>query len=463
MHRTTYAVVRARPNAGSKIPISSAITAITTNSSISVNPRRMAHYTNNPARRGPPGVPYPLPMPTIPAPSLHARHWKLDPETVFLNHGSYGATPLPTIQAQQRFRDRMEFEPVKFFMIDVEPMLDSSRRAVADFVNCDIEGLAFLPNVTQAVATVIDNLELNPGDEVLVNDHEYSACISTFTKSARQSGATVVKAELPFPTSSADAIHDAIMSRVTDKTRIALLSHITSPTALVFPAKRLTESLRARGIEVLLDGAHAPGQIPLDVTDINAHYYTANLHKWPSCPKGAAFLWVHPERRQGFEPLALSARAHLDRKDRDRFRCLFDYIGTDDYTCFLAVPEALEFMASLEGSWKALIARNHSLALQGRRLLCEALNCEPATPDDLVGTMATVVVPGVGLPSGGTAPGGYEDPLQDRLVNNHHIQVPVWSLPSQGRRLLRISCQAYNSIEQYEYLASALEQELARE
>jgi len=254
-----------------------------------------------------------------------------------------------------------------------------------------------------------------------------------------------------------------VMSAATPRTRVALISHITSPTALVFPAKRLVESCRARGIEVILDGAHAPGQIPLDVREINAHYYTANLHKWPSCPKGTAFLWVHPERREGFEPLALSSRAHLSRTDRDRFRCLFDYIGTDDYTGFLAVSDALAFMASLEGSWDKLRTRNHALAVEGRRILCDALGSEPATPDDLVGTMATVVVPGVGLPSGGTAPGKYEDPLQEKLVEKHRIQVPVWSLPSQGRRLLRISCQAYNSREQIEYLARALAEELGSE
>lgn len=402
-------------------------------------------------------------MTKLPAPSPHARHWQLDPNTVFLNHGSYGACPTAILDAQQRSRDQMEREPVRFFMLDVEDMLDRSREAVAAFVGCDIEGLAFLPNVTQAVATVIDNLVLQPGDEILVNDHEYSACISTFTKAARRAGARVVKAMVPFPTPSADAIHDAVMSAVTPRTRIALLSHITSPTALLFPAARLTESLRAKGIEVLLDGAHAPGQIPLDVRAINAHYYTANLHKWPCCPKGTAFLWVHPERREGFEPLALSARAHLDRPDRDRFRALFDYIGTDDYTGFLAIPQALDFMASLEGSWDALRARNRALTLEGRAILCDALGCEPATPDDLVATMATLVIPGVGLPSGGTAPGKYEDPLQETLVEKHNIQVPVWSLPSQGQRLLRISAQAYNSREQYQYLARALKQELAQE
>lgn len=402
-------------------------------------------------------------MATLPAPSDHAAHWTLDPEIVFLNHGSYGACPRPVLEAQTRYRDQMERELVRFFMIDIEPLLDRARRAVAGFVGCDPEGLAFLPNVTQAVATVIDNLNLREGDEVLVNDHEYSACISTFAKAARRAGASVARASIPFPLQSSDEIHDAIMESVNDRTRVALLSHITSPTALVFPVHRLVRSLRERGVEVILDGAHAPGQIPLDVRDVGAHYYTANLHKWPSCPKGTAFLWVHPERRDGFEPLALSARAHLDRSDRDRFRCLFDYIGTDDYTGFLAIPEALEFMGSLEGSWDTLIARNHTLALEARAILCDALGCEPATPDTLVGTMATIVVPGTGLASGGTAPGGYEDPLQEQLVERHRIQVPVWSLPSQGRRLLRVSCQAYNSREQFEYLARALKHELARE
>ncbi len=402
-------------------------------------------------------------MPTLPNPSTHAHHWRIDPDIVFLNHGSYGACPFPVLEAQRRYCDRMERELVRFFMLDVEGMLDTARDALAAFIGCDAEGIAFLPNVTQAVATVIDNLKLNPGDEILVNDHEYSACISTFGRAAKRAGANVVRATIPFPTKSSDDIYNAVMNAVTDRTRIVLLSHITSPTALIFPVDRLVVALRAKGIEVLLDGAHAPGQIDLDVRATNAHYYTANLHKWPCCPKGSAFLWVHPERREGFEPLALSARAHLDRPDRDRFRCLFDYIGTDDYTRFLAVPDALEFMGSLEGSWEALRARNHALALQGRAIICDALGCEPATPDDLVGSMATIVVPGVGLASGGTSPGGYEDPLQERLVEDHNIQVPVWSLPSQGRRLLRISAQAYNTPEQYEYLARALKQELAGE
>ena len=402
-------------------------------------------------------------MPTLPAPSAHARHWRLDPGVVFLNHGSYGACPVPILEAQQRYRDRMERELVRFFMLDVEGLLDAARASLAEFIGCDAEGLVFLPNVTQAVATVIDTLGLKTGDEILVNDHEYSACISTFTKAAKRAGASVVRASVPFPTKSSDEIFHAVMNAVTDRTRIVLLSHITSPTALIFPVDRLVLALRAKGVEVLLDGAHAPGQIPVDVSATNAHYYTANLHKWPCCPKGSAFLWVHPERREGFEPLALSARAHLKRPDRDRFRCLFDYIGTDDYTRFLVVPEALQFMATVEGSWEALRERNHALALRGREILCDALGCAPATPDDLVGSMATIVVPGVGLESGGTSPGGYEDPLQEKLVEKHKIQVPVWSLPSQGRRLLRISAQAYNAVEQYEYLARALKQELAAE
>ncbi len=272
-----------------------------------------------------------------------------------------------------------------------------------------------------------------------------------------------MKATVPFPTAGEDEVFDAIMSRVTDRTRLALISHITSPTARVCPVARLTAALKARGVEVLIDGAHAPGQVPVDVAAIAPTYYTANLHKWPSCPKGTAFLWVAPVRREGFEPLALSSRAHLNRTDRDRFRCLFDYVGTDDYTGFAAVPDALRFMASLEGSWDALMARNHALVLAGRRLLCDALGTEPAVPERMLGAMATVVVPGAGLPSGGTAPGRYEDPLQERLVERHGIQVPVWSLPSAGLRLLRISAQAYNSIEQYEYLADALRQEVVLE
>ncbi|MCE7972431.1 MAG: aminotransferase class V-fold PLP-dependent enzyme [Leptolyngbya sp. PLA2] len=400
---------------------------------------------------------------SLPVPSAHAKHWMLDPDVVFLNHGSYGACPVPVLETQRRYRDMMEREPVRFFMLQQEGLMDLAREAVASLVNCDMEGIGFAPNVTQAVASVIELSGLGEGDEALANDHEYSACLSTFQRYARRTGARLVKATVPFPTAGEDEVFDAIMSRVTDRTRLALISHITSPTAMVFPVARLTAALKARGVEVLIDGAHAPGQVPVDVAAIAPTYYTANLHKWPSCPKGTAFLWVAPVRREGFEPLALSSRAHLNRPDRDRFRCLFDYVGTDDYTGFAAVPDSMRFMASLEGSWDALMARNHALALAGRRVLCESLGTEPAVPEHMLGAMATVVVPGVGLPSGGTAPGRYEDPLQERLVERHGIQVPVWSLPSAGLRLLRISAQAYNSIEQYEYLADALRQEVVLE
>lgn len=395
-------------------------------------------------------------MNTLPASSSYAQHWILDPDIVFLNHGSYGATPRAALDAQQRYRNQMEREPVRFFMLDIEAMLDHARQAVAEFVNCDMEGIAFLHNVTQAVATVIDNLDIEPGDEILVNDHEYSACISCLTKAATRRGAKMIKVSIPFPTPSSEAIFDAVIGALTARTKLVLLSHITSPTALVFPVAKLVAACRDRGIETLVDGAHAPGQIEVNVNAINAHYYTANLHKWPCCPKGTAFLWVHPERRQGFEPLALSARAHLRRDDRDRYRCLFDYIGTDDYTGFLAIPDALDCMSGLAGSWQAVREHNRALALQGRNILCDALGSEPATPDELVGTMATLIVPGTGLSSGGTRPGGYEDPLQQVLVEKYHIQVPVWSLPSQGHRLLRISAQLYNSLDQYAYLATSL-------
>lgn len=401
----------------------------------------------------------------FPAPSALAGHWRLDPDTVFLNHGSYGACPAPVLEAQRRIRDRMEAEPVRFFMIDLEKLADAARARIASFVGArDPQALALTPNATIAVATVIRNTRLEPGDEVLVNDHEYMSCISEFHRHADRHGYAVKCAEVPFPVRSPDEVFEAVMAQVTPRTKLALLSEITSPTAIVFPIPRLVRALKDRGVTVLVDGAHTPGQRALDVESLGADYYAGNLHKWVSAPKGSAFLWVAPKHQKGFEPLALSSRAHIERSDRSRFNALFDYVGTNDYSPVLAAPEAIDFLASLlPGGWDELTRRNHELVIEGRNLICNALGVEPPAPDDMLASMASIIIPGLGLTSGGIKPGGYEDPLQARLVEKHRIQVPVWSLPSKGHRILRISAQLYNSREQYAYLAEALKQELAAE
>ncbi len=404
-------------------------------------------------------------MNTLPAPSALADRWAIDPEVVYLNHGSFGACPREVLEAQSRHRERMERELIRFFVDDYDPLIDASRRALAEFVRCSPEDLVFVPNATTGVTTALANLEpaLEPGDEILVNDHEYPGCLSNVRRTAARTGATIVTAPLPFPLSGPDQIEELILSRVTPRTRIALISHIAAPTGLIMPVERIAPELERRGVAVILDGAHAVGQLPnLDVSRLGASYYTANCHKWLCSPKGSALLWVRPDRQKDFRPLVLSNFAEKPKKGRKHFLTEFDYLGTSDYTPYLTVADALRVMGGMvAGGWAEVSRRNHELALRGRDVLCRALGIERPAPDAMLGSMASLPLPaGPAEPK----PTRYHDALQDALVDRHRIQVPVWSVPPPGgKRLFRISAQLYNSPAQYEYLAGALVEELERE
>jgi isopenicillin-N epimerase len=390
----------------------------------------------------------------LPAPSPFAAHWDLDPEVVFLNHGSFGACPRAVLQHQHELRRRMEQEPVLFLHRELERRLDEARAEIARFVGCDADDLAFVPNATTGVNTVLRSLTFAAGDELLVTDHEYNACRNVLDFVAARSGARVVTAAIPMPLADAQQVVDAVLARVTDRTKLLLIDHVTSPTGLVMPVAAIVHALRERGVDTLVDGAHAPGMVPLELDRLGAAYYTGNCHKWLCTPKGSALLHVRRERQAHVRPLVISHGANSPRTDRSRFRLEFDFTGTADVTPFLCVPAALRFLGSLlPGGVPALQAHNHELALAGRELLCAALGTKPPAPAAMLGSLAAVVLP----PSAAelVPPHGL-DPLQVRLFEQHRIEVPVMRWPSPPLRLLRISPQIYNSREQYEYLARTL-------
>lgn len=401
-------------------------------------------------------------MNTLPAPSPLADRWAIDPEIVYLNHGSFGACPREVLGVQSAHRARMEREAVRFFVEDYDGLFDASRGALAAFVRASPQDVVFVPNATTGVTTALANLEpaLKPGDEILVNDHEYPGCLSNVRRTAARTGATVVSVALPFPVKGTAQTEELILSRVTTRTRVALLSHITSPTALVLPVERLVPELERRGVTVILDGAHAIGQIPgLDVPRLGASYYTANCHKWLCAPKGAALLWVRPDRQEGFRPLVLSNFADRPKPGRKHLLTEFDYLGTGDPTAYMTVGDAIRVVgAMVGGGWDEVIRRNTALALRGRDILCRALGVAPPVPDAMLGSMASIPLPAPPAPRP-AAP--YHDALQVELIRRHRIQVPVWS--GGGSRLIRISAQLYNAVEQYDYLARALREELDRE
>lgn len=369
--------------------------------------------------------------------------WQLDDSIHFLNHGSFGATPRVVLERQRALRDQLEAEPVRFMVRELEPLLDTARSRLAGFLGAQSDDLAFVTNATTGVNAVLRSLDFQPGDELLTTNHGYNACTNTARFVAERTGAKVVIADVPFPVASSDQLADAVLAAVSPRTRLALLDQISSPTALVFPIDRLVKDLEARGVSVLVDAAHAPGQVPLALDATGASFTTGNLHKWVCAPKGVAFLHVRRDWQPRIRPTVISHGANSKRSDRPRFQLEFDWVGTQDPTAFLCVPAALDFMAALvPGGFPALMALNHAQAVAARATLLQAVAQPLPCPPELLGAMASIVVPG--------AP----DDLYERLFSEFKIEVPV--IPFAGKTLVRISMQRHVRPGDVPALAAAL-------
>lgn len=380
--------------------------------------------------------------------------WSLDPAVTFLNHGSFGACPQAVLDEQARLRARLEAQPVRFMARDLGGLLDAARAEVAAFVGADPADLVFVSNATEGVNAVLRSLTLAPGDELLTTSHGYNAVKNALAFVAERSGARVVVAEFPFPLDSADAVVEAVLSRVGDRTRLAVLDHVTSPTGLVLPIERLVAALRERGVETLVDGAHAPGMLPLDLNALGAACFTGNGHKWLCGPKGAALLHVRRDRQEGVRPLVISHGATAPDPSRSRFLQEFDWTGTRDVTAALCLPTAIRTLGgALPGGWPALFARNRALALEGRALLCEALGIGSPAPDAMIGSLGAVPIGAARRPASSPLE---RDTLQAALDERHRIEVPVFPSPVGPGRILRISAQLYNERSDYERLAEVL-------
>jgi len=395
-------------------------------------------------------------------PAADPRLWLIDPTVTFLNHGSFGSCPRAVLEFQQGIRERLERQPVRFLVRELEPLWDAARAALAQFVGANSDDLVFVANATSGVNTVLRSLQFNPGDELLVTNHEYNACRNALDFVAEQSGVRVVVAEVPFPLQCEDDFVLPVMEKVTSRTRLALLDHVTSQTGLVFPIERLVRELSGKGVDTLVDGSHAPGMVPLNLREIGAAYYTGNCHKWICAPKGAAFLHVRQDRQQGIRPLVISHGANSKRTDRSRFLIEFGWTGTSDPSAMLSVPEALRFMAGLlPGGWPEIMRRNHDLVLAARKLVCATLSIHPPCPDQFLGSLAALPIPDGTTTTPSKSP-LYLDAWQDQLLDVHQIEVPIIPWPEAPRRLLRVSAQLYNSIPQYEKLAGALRELVGR-
>ena len=391
-------------------------------------------------------------------PSEFAVHWTLDPAVTFLNHGSFGATPRAVLEAQDAWRARMEREPVAFFAHDLEAALDDARAALGRFLGADPDDLAFVTNATTGINIVARSLRLDPGDEIVLLDHAYPAARNTLQAAADAAGARLVTARVPFRGVTPEATRDAVLAAVGSRTRLVMLDHITSPTSLVLPVSEIVAALDDRGIETLVDGAHAPGMVDVDLSAIGATYTVGNCHKWMFAPKGSAFLHVRRDRQERVRPIVISHGATSPRTDRSRFRLEHDWTGTLDPTPWLSVPAAIDFGERLvSGGWQALRERGHRVALSTRDLLAEALDEPSLAPDEMVGAMISVPLPPTTEPRSEST---YADPVHAALLRAG-IQVAVSAWPQQPdgrrwRRLVRISCAPYVGLDDIEALAAAL-------
>ncbi|MEO0425064.1 MAG: aminotransferase class V-fold PLP-dependent enzyme [Pseudomonadota bacterium] len=393
----------------------------------------------------------------------HRDHWTLDPDIAFLNHGSFGACPRPVLAEQQAWRDRLERQPVQFFARDLAGLLDEARAPLAQFLGCAPADLAWVTNATAGVNAVLQSQPLAPGDELLTTDHEYNACRNVLDYVAARTGARVVVATLPLPIEEPAHVVDTLVRAVTANTRLLLVDHVTSQTGLVLPIAAIAKAMRERGIRVLVDGAHAPGMVPVALDTLPVDYYTGNCHKWLCAPKGAGFLWVAAQHQEEVRPAIISHGANAPTGERSRFRNEFDWNGTSDPTAMLCVPAALRFMGELlPGGWPALREQNRALALTARELLIDALGGAPLAPPEMIGSMVAHPLP----PSRDASPPTsmlYANPLQESLLREHRIEVPIVPWPAPPARLVRISAQLYNELDEYQRLVAALPDALARD
>lgn len=388
-------------------------------------------------------------------PTAHLAAYALDPGRLVLNHGSFGACLKSTLVAQAALRVELEREPTRFFEDRYPVLIEQARASVARLVDADEAGTVFVSNASAGVATVLASLEraghFERGDALLTTDHVYPACKNMLAAVAERVGAEVVVAKVPFPLRDPSEVLDAVRAAITPRTKLALFDHVTSPTGLVFPIEALVHEVQARGIPALVDGAHAPGMVPLSLRRLGASFYTGNLHKWISAPKSSAFLWAAPRFRGELHPLVVS---HGWGKG---LAAEFDWTGTFDATALFSVPDAIAGLSALHpAGLEALMAESKERALRAQGVLSAALGIERPAPASMIGTLVTVPLPPRALAA------GERDPDRDALDRELSARVPFFPWPAPPARCLRISIAPYVGDDDVQTLADWLRRRALR-
>ncbi|MEZ4667172.1 MAG: aminotransferase class V-fold PLP-dependent enzyme [Anaerolineae bacterium] len=367
------------------------------------------------------------------------QYFLLDPTVTFLNHGSFGACPIPVFETYQNWQRELERQPVEFLGRRADELLAEARAKLGMYLNANLEDLVFVPNATIGINTVVRSLQLNVDDEVLTTNQEYGALDNAWTFMCQKTGAHYIKQQMKLPVTNHDDFVDAFWTGVTPHTKVIYISHITSPTALIFPVKEICRRAKAAGILTVVDGAHVPGQLPLDLTDLDVDFYSGNLHKWLCAPKGTGFLYVRRELHHLVEPLVVS----WGWTDDASFVTQNQWQGTRDISGFLSVPAAIEFQQ--KHNWDKVRADCHALASEARGRIAELTGVEPIAPDSTEWFSQMVMCP---LPPCDVIE------LKRRLYDEHRIELPhiTWN----DGAAIRISFQGYNSADDLGRLLTAL-------
>lgn len=369
----------------------------------------------------------------------------LDPNVSFLNHGSFGATPKPVFEEYQRWQRELERQPVEFLGRRHDELMRASRTALAAYFHTEADNLVYTQNVTISMNIVARSLSLGPGDRVLASDHEYGACDRTWRFLSGECGFQYVNQPVSVPLTSRERVLEELWQGVTPRTRVIFLSHITSPTAILFPVEEICRRARAEGIITVIDGAHAPGQVELDLPSIGADFYGGNLHKWLCAPKGAGFLYARPEMQHLLKPLVVSWGYDSEKPSGSQFVDYFEWWGTRDVAAFLSVPSAIEYQQSHD--WPSIREDCHRLLRRTVGDLEQLTGLRSFYPDDSW-YMQAATVP---LPANIDVV-----KLKSQLYDEYAIEVPL--IEWNGHKLMRISMQAYNTPQDGERLHEALSQ-----
>jgi isopenicillin-N epimerase len=368
----------------------------------------------------------------------------LDPQVIYLNHGSFGATPRPVFESYQRWQRELELQPTEFLGRRASELLRRSREALGLYLGTAADNLSYVTNATTGLNIVARSLALGPGDEILATDHEYGALDRTWKFLAQRQGYKYINHPIPVPVTDSTAFVEQLWKGVTPHTRVIFISHITSPTALTFPVQEICRRAREAGILTVIDGAHAPGQIPLHLDTLGADFYSGNLHKWLCAPKGAAFLYVRPELQDRIEPLIVSWGYQSETPSSSRLVDYTEWLGTRDIAPFLAVPDAIRFQQ--EHDWDSIQAECHAIAEKALRSMTEMTGLQPLSPVSAEWFAQMVSAPVDSHINMGA--------LHDQIYKENRIEVPM--LTWNGHNLVRFSIQAYNTWEQVDSLIQAI-------